>query len=519
MRNFYICIVLIISIFTLFSGVSAQTWRLQESASTLKGPKHEILPRPDGDILTITHPNAGDKGPMTICRFDNQLNEIYTRKITLLSHERYQAAWYDDDRLFLFCTDRRGGLTRYTIDDRFGSLTGQPVPLTGLLSPAEDQKAVTFHAGASRDGSYHYIVAVTSQPKDRDNTIRGILLNRQGDQLSRFQFGTPAVKPLDLALVQSDDGTLAIIYRLTSAYTLTRITTDGNVKALPLTGLPEGDLRNISWVTAGTTLRFSGLISRGKQANYATIVTGSVDPVTGSVSDLKQTDVTTLMAQAPVLQRELMQNGFPANLTLLRTMPLADGSRVVLFESSGERLVQNRFSPAMRNPASVFGHTGTFTPISPSTQGISYHSRGDVYVLRLDRDNNPQWLNVLSKNQEESDGVTAIGVGCLVDRQDNLHVFFYDSKSNPEACTANPTPIRANDPRGYEFACISITPDGSMKKQFIEVTDNRYRLMPEIAFVDNKNEACFLAVKTKMSLTEELAADRAGYKLGTIAIK
>lgn len=532
MRDLYICIFLIACVLTSVPRIAAQTYRLQESSSILKGPSHEILPCPDGEILTITHPGPGDKGPMTVCRFDGQLNELYTHRIHLLSQERYQAAWYSGDRLFLFCTDKRGGLTRYEIDDKTGSLTGQPAPLTGLLGIDSHPQDVSFLAGGSPGGEFHYIVAKTGKDKAKDKIIRGIILDRQGDKRGLFQYSTPAgAKLLDLALVQAGDGTLSMIYNYKTEepgetgaeipyhYMVVRIAIDGKESETALSGLPEGDFHYVSWVVDGQTLRFSGLMSRVKKANYTAIVTGSVDPATGSVFDMRQTEIATLMAQAPALQKGLAQNGLPSNLALLRTIALSDGSRIVLFESSGERLYLNRFSPATQNPISALGRRGAFTPISPSAQGVSYYSRGDVYALKLDRNNTPQWLNILSKNQEEQNKVTAIGIGCLADRQDNLHVFFYDSKCNPEACSANPTPIRANDPKGNEFACISITPEGAMKKQFIQLTDNRYRLMPEIVFVNNNDEACFLAVKTRMSFSEELAFGNAGYKLGIIQVK
>ena len=546
MRNIYICIILITLYFNPAFKVFAQTYRLLESSSTLKGPKHEILPRPNGDILTITHPNTGDKGPMTVSRFDDQLNEIYTRRITLLSHECYQAAWYDNDRLFLFCTDKLGGLTRYEIDENTGSLTGQPAPLTGLLGIVSHPKNAAFLTGNSPDGAFHYIVSSMEGKHSAEKTIRGLILNRHGEKTALFQYAIPATtssadlathadrgvsRPLDLLFVQGSprsidlsfvqgvDGTLSMIYGSAANYTLVRIGIDGKPNAFPLSGLPDGNFRYVSWVAEGETLRFSGLLSRTRKTNFTAIVTGSVDLTTGTVFNLRQTEVATLMAQAPPALRDRVQNGFPADLTLLRTLTLSDASRVVLFESSGQHLYQNHFSPATQNPISAFGRSGTFTSSSPSTEGIRYQSRGDVYVLKLDRDNVPQWLNVLSKNQEASEKTTAIGIGCLADQQDNLHIFFYDSKYNADAYAANPTPVRTDDPRGNEFACISITPDGAMKKQFIPITDQHYRLMPELAFVDNKNEACFLAVKTKMSITEQLASDNNGYKLGTIAVK
>jgi hypothetical protein len=510
MRNPYICIILIIfSLSVSFPG-SAQTWRLLESGANLKGPSQEIVPLPSGDILTITHPGSGKKGPMTISRFDQQLDEVYTRKISLLSHERYQSAWFDNGHIWLFCTDKTGGLTRYQLDIDFGSLTGQPLPLTGLLEIDQFHKPAAFYTGNSPDSAFHYIVSATPAPRGKD--LYGILLNRQGEKTALFHTSLPATTNSPIALTQANDGTLALIY--TSAdpsaaerYAVLCINTDGHQSTFALSGLPEGRLRYTSWTAEGKTLRFSGWMNHSGNTGMTTVVTGSVDLLTGSVFNLRQTEVTTLLARAlPAVQNRL-QNGLPAELTLLRQLQLTDGSRYVLFESSGHHLYQNHFSPATQNPLAALGRSGTFTSLSPSTQAVTYQSRGDVYVLKLDEANQPQWLDVLSKNQEEWDKVTAIGVGSLLDRQNRLHVFFYDSKLNGDACASEVTPFRADDPRGFGFACISILPDGAMTKQFILPEDHRYRLMPELAFVDNKDEACFLAVRS------------AQYKLGTIALK
>ena len=478
-------------------------WRLRESPTTLKGPCHEILPQPGGDILTITHPEPGHQGPMIISRFDPQLDELYTRRLNLLSHEQYQAAWYAGNRLFLFTTEKCGGLTRYELDDQSGALIGNPLPLTALLGLISNTKKASFYSGHSAAGDYHYIAAST------ETMVHGILLDGQGNKTTVFQYNS-TIPPADF--IQSGNGELSIIFNQSPVYTLLHITTSGECKALPLSGLPN--VSCLSWSADNTALHFAALqcgktgAALGKtNAAFTDILTGSVDPTTGHITELNHTATTQLTA-----------HNLPANLTFLRQLPLSNGARLILLESTSQRVYQNQWS-AMQNPALGRSATGGFTSISPTAQGATYLSRGDIYVLKLDAANNPQWLDILSKDQEESERLTAIGAGCLVDAADNLHVFFYDNQNNPDVWTANPTAIRADDPGNNAFACISITPDGAVKKQFITLTDNRYRLMPEIAFVGNKGQACFLAIRAKPGFSNELAFDRAGYKLGVISIE
>jgi len=503
MRNLYICIILILLSLSAFNTGNAQTWKVKESGAVLKGPAQEMLPLADGGIVTITHSQPGKKGPMTISRFDGDLIEIYSVRLSLLSRERYEAAWFYNDTLLLFTIDAAGGLTRYKFDIDNGSLTGQPLPLAGLVGIDQPLKQASFYTGGAPDSGFHYIASAAT------SVLRGILLDRRGDEIARFQHPL-ASTAAPIACTQSNDGTLALIQtnRETGAsnhYTITTIDPDGSSSSFLLAGLPNDQLHNASWAMDGGTLCFSGWLSDHVQAGLTTILTGCVDLGTRIVFGLHQTEVKTLLTKAP-------QKGFPTDLTHLRSLSLPDGGRYLLFESTGRHLYQNRFPPATQNPVSALGHTGAFSSLSPSTQAVSYQSRGDVYVLKLDAGGLPQWLDVLSKNQEEWNTISAIGVGSLLDREGRLHVFFYDNKRNSAATAADVTPFRADNPQGHGFACISIAPDGAMKKQFIFPADNGYRLMPALAFIDNKDQAYFLAVHSKLLFSTQ-------YKVGTIALK
>jgi hypothetical protein len=506
MRNLYICIALIF--FSL--GATAQTYQLTESGTVLKGPGQEILPLPGGGIVTVTHPRSGKKGPMTISRFDNDLIDIYSVRLSLLSHERYQSAWFHNDTLLLFTTDAAGGLTRYQVDIDNGSLTGQPLPLTGMLGINQPLKQVGFYAGGSADSGYHYIVSAAPRQKSSGRDLRGILLNSQGEKISFFHYPLPSTAVTPIAFTQGNDGTLALIYtspeKGAERYTVTAFSPDGSLTSIRLTGLPGDRMHNTSWAMQGGTLCFSGWMSENGKTGLTTILTGCVDLGTGIVFSLHQTEVTSLLAAARPAQAT-PATALPTELTPLRSISLPDGSSYLLFESSGPHLYQHRFSLATENPVAAMGHTGAFSSLSPSTEAVCYQSRGNVYVLKLDAANQPQWLNVLSKNQEEWGKVIAIGTGSLLDRENRLHVFFYDNKANNKPTAAEVTPFRADEPQGAGFACISINPDGAMKKQFIHPTDNGYRLMPELAFIDTRDQACFLAIRTNH------------YKVGTIALK
>ena len=253
-------------------------------------------------------------------------NELYTRRITLLSHEQYQAAWYAGNQLFLFTTDKYGGLTRYELDDQSGGLIGTPLPLTGLLGLPGHTKKASFYSGHSA-GIGGYVAAST------ESTLHGILLDTKGNKITVFQYKT-TTPPTDF--IQTANGELSIIFHQSPVYTLLHITTSGECKALPLSGLPN--VSCLSWSADNTALHFAALqcgktgAALGKtNAAFADILTGSVDPTTGHITELNHTATTQLTA-----------HNLPANLTFLRQLPLSNGARLILLESTSQRVYQNQ---------------------------------------------------------------------------------------------------------------------------------------------------------------------------------
>jgi hypothetical protein len=154
-----------------------------------------------------------------------------------------------------------------------------------------------------------------------------------------------------------------------------------------------------------------------------------------------------------------------------------------------------------------------------SSYSMTYHNRGNVYILKLDKTNTPLWLNVISKKQQEGDIVIAIGITCIADNKDNIHVFFYDNKKNIDPASSSPAEVTGTDYKRNVFACVSVARDGKMSKQFIEEKDPEFRFMLEKSVTEINNQFFVMAIKTKKAFTEEHLFNHASFRLSTVETK
>lgn len=515
---------------TVTTGLLAQSYTFKESEPTIKGPQHEILLCPDGDYLTITYPYEDDKDPVIITRFDTKLSQRYNNAIQDLSSEHFRAAVYENDRLFLLCSNKEGAINRYEVNAKAGTLTGSPVSLFELEAKEED---ATFFSGVSHDKNFHYFLAKEHKKKEKGDILQGVILDRQMNKIAAFSYTTSEdrdnIQHYDYVL--SDNGTLSLIYNVgvntkkdeytPYIYTIVQVDAKGKTNTMSLSGLPNGDLQNLSWTPENNQLLFTGLLSLQKKVGFTVILSGSFDPATKKTTDLRQTEVNTLLTKAPDFMNEIRTKGIPSQVALLKTIPLSDGSKAMLLEVNSDRFYQSHYAPAMQNSNPAFNKPGmnngpgAFT----SSYSVTYHNRGDVYVLKLDRNNNPQWLDLVAKQQEEADLVITIGIACTTDSKNNIHIFFYDNRKNTESNAAKVKVVSGTDHKSNVLACVSVAPDGAMKKQFIDPEDAEFQLMPEKSVAETSNELCFMAIKSKKAFTATHLFNHASYRLSTAMIK
>lgn len=452
----------------------AQQYSVMESNIDIKGPKHDILHCTDGGLITITYPFAGDKDSVIVARFDVKLNQQYSKGIKDLSNQHYRAAIYGSGGLFLLTSNKDGGVSSYAVADTTGALIGSPVSLFSMDAKEEDAE---FTSGSSPDNNLHYIIAQGKHRKEKGEVLQGALVDRRGRKIVTFSYTTPEdrndVKHLDVVL--SNDGIIDMIYNVASKYTIVQVDLRGRPLAIPLSGLPAGDLRNIAWsLDRHSRLLFTGFLSATKNTSFTAILSGSFDPVTKKLSALSQTDIT--------------ERGLPTNISLIKTLNLPDGRALVLEDTSG----------------------------TPQAQTVVYQSRGNNYIVKLDQNNALQWVNLVSKNQKEQDMALAIGTACIADDRGNIHLFFYDDKNNTDVVTASPSPVDGTKNKKSLLACVTITPDGSTKKQMHPQQDPQFVMMLEKSVTAGSNEVYFLAIKPKKTKGSPLT--HAEFHLGEVSV-
>jgi|GEM_PF-1244060 hypothetical protein len=514
----------------------AQQYSVLESNIDIKGPKHDILHCTDGGFITITYPFTDDKDPVTVTRFDAKLNQQYSNEIKDLSHEHYRASIYGTGGLFLLTSNKDGGVSSYAVTENTGVLSGSPVSLFSMDAKEEDAE---FTSGSSPDNNLHYIIAQGKHRKEKGEILQGALIDRRGNKIVAFSYTTPEdrddFKHLDVVL--SNDGIIDLVYNVAVRpgkddytpfkYTIVQVDLRGRPTAIPLSSLPEGDLRNIAWsLDKHSRILFTGFLSAKKKTGFTAIMSGSFDPITKKLGALSQTEITPLLTNQPDFVKDLTKKGLPTDISLIKTLNLPDGSRALVLEDNSDKVYQSYY-PAFNNPVPYSPVMGSFGNVANASNhnigmtpsySIVYQKRGNNYIVKLDQNNIPLWINLVSKNQSEPDIALAVGTACVADDRGNIHLFFYDDKKNTDVSTAKPKEVDGYKNKKHLLACVTIAPDGSMKKQMHPQQDPHFRMMLEKSVTGSNNEAYFLAIKTKKAFTQTHLLNHAKFHLGELSV-
>lgn len=503
------------------TSIYAQPYKLAKSADELSGPQHELLSLPGGDLITITYPYDDEKVPVIVTRFDHSLKQKYTHPNLELNHENFRSAVLTGDRLFLLCTNKEGAVNRYEVNENTGALTGSPTPLFELPGKPDDCE---FLSGSTLGGNWHFLLAKGHTKREKGLILQGAILDQQGNKTASFTYTTPEDRDdIDqVDVIPNDKGGLFLIYDVivkTSkdaftplVYNVVTVDATGKSNAFALTGRPAGDLRAISWVAQENRLLFTGLLAPAKKGGFRSVCSGTVDPAQHKVADVRVTDLASLMAQAPPPFK-----GWVSEYTsLVKTISLPDGSRTLVLEVRGDRDFQSHYAPTpnANNSALANGSLASYS--------YTFYDRKNIYLLKVDGSNTPQWLNIVTKKQVEADVVISTGTAATTDAKGNILLFFVDSKNN--ALPAAPTDKTIVGVDGLQYkqnvlACVSVAPDGVEKKQFLEdQPDVEFRPILSKSVPAAGNDLCFVAIKVKKAFTVEKTMNHSHFRLGTITI-
>jgi hypothetical protein len=528
--------IILIDLFVL--PARAQQYTRKESELVMAGPLHDIIPCPGGGHLVITYPLVETNSPadLAITKYDAQLSILYNNPLKELHPSYYRGALYSDNRLFLFCSNN-SVVTRYEIDDKTGKIIGKPLTLYTLVEKEftshtfslQTTKA-NFYTGSSHNKEFHYSFARNVEHKKQE-TIEGVILNKKMEVTAHFSFLKPKEegewyhnKDDAVQVVLSDKGALTIVYRVAvepkrheyipNKYTLVQVDEKGTSGETVLSDLPVGDLRDFSLAIQDDQLTFTGLLSHTSKEGFTAFVSGRFDPVSKKITDLRETALNTLLSNLPpFMVKAIGKNGISTDSRLIRSIPLKDGSKIIIAQPSTWGFVHEGY------------YGGVLTPDYNTGGPIQWFYRSDITVLKMDPHNVPLWLDVITNTQAESDLTIDLGIASTLDDKDNLHLFFNDKTKNQVPCDprvfdGTNTILNTNDYKSHELVCVSITPDGKMKKQFIgENKDYPFHLMPENSLSGIGNTLYFMAIKFSIALHANHLLNHADYRFGSISIK
>jgi hypothetical protein len=525
------CILAVSGLF-FASQTHAQQITLNQSTTETSGPLHQLLACPDGDYLDLIFHFADDKEPVTATRFDpHTLTARYTSQIPELVHLQDQTVMYAGDRLFLFATHGQGDVSRYEINDKNGTLVG---PATILFNLEQKENDVNFSSGSSADKRSHYLVTEKYYYKEKNTRLQGVILDQQMNKTAAFSytFDGPRDQATPFHVVQADDGGLFILlgfmvktekddYR-PWAYTLLQVDTKGKVSATPLTGLPAGVLRNFTLVPRKNQLFITAFQLKGKKDKaFSGFVSGSYDLVQKKYSDIKQVELKSLMTQSPDITDYIEKKWLTWDVVIIKTFTLSDGSGIQVLERNA--LYRSLSGTGNVGQIMPFGNTFS-TPTGPvgasaSAGTINYPQRGDLYILKVDRDNRPQWFNVIPRWQEEIDRVITIGTACVAGDHDKIHLFYYDDKKDTEPAITKRFLIYGKEYKSNKLACLTIAPDGKMNKQLLDIPEPQFRWNVESAMTSVPNKFVLMTIKPHFSLSFEKFYNKSEYRLSSAEIK
>jgi hypothetical protein len=508
------------------TGTFAQQYTIYQSTVDVKGPQHVLLPCSNGDYLTITYPFTDDNDPVIVARFDHSLNQKYTTKIADLKKIHYQSNLYCNGRLALICNDKDGNVSRYDVDDKTGALSGSPVPLFTFQARENDTK---FYTGNAPGRNFHYFVTKQRIKKEKGAVLQGVILDQQYGKLAAFTFTTPEDNNdfNHVDFLQSDDGTLYMIYSVNvkitkdnytpHTYKVVMVDTKGSTRAYPMNGIPQGDLGDISWSIDGIRLSFTGLLAHEKKKGYTTVFTGSLD-FQKRKGAFHQTELAALMAKTPDFLQHFKDHGIPTSVELIRTLRLSDGSHIVVFEDHGQYTYQSHYAPMSPSNPGFSSAPASLAMGTMASYSITYENRGNLFLIKTDANNTPQWANIVTKNQREADMAIAIGTAVTIDSKDNVHLFFQDDKKDKEVDRKKPKEVDGLKGKKNKLACVTVDPAGAMTKMFIDVKKSKYRPMLEGSEGDTPGELCFMSIRKHTAFSIDHMLNHADYHLGTITI-
>ncbi|KAA2238839.1 hypothetical protein F0L74_21735 [Chitinophaga agrisoli] len=500
----------------------AQQYKRQETATDLATTNHHIFMNDSHQYLVVSFPYDEEDGrEVSVAAYDGKMKQVYMNKLDQFSRQEYLTGTYNSGGLFLFGKTSAGQVMCTRVDDKTGTAAGAPVT---LYTAKEGKFEYGINTGKSADSSHYFNVHAYREKGQEGWTVEGVVMDRQMKVLSPFRYATPETddEVKTCYYQMANDGTMIIVFKMEQKtqkdnytpykYTVVQINSKGKSTTSTLNGLPVGAFSCTSWKLDGSTLRYTGLMAKTKKAGCTHFITGTYDLQAKKTITTTETELKQLVtpAQTSRYTKDIAEDGLPSDAFLADNISFSDGSRAMVFQTYSSYTYQSYY-------ANVHGGN-SFKP----SYSVNMKTRGNLYVLRLNADYEPQWIKAVAMDQEEPDLDLHLGATCVPDSKNGLQVFFYDVEKNasaePEKRVAK---VGASDIKHDKLAAVSISAEGKMKKSFLyDIDESDYHLSPERAFSLVDNQLVYIAIRHKgLSFTARKLFTHAQYHLGTISVQ
>jgi hypothetical protein len=435
---------------------SAQKYTFAASKAEVKDYLHKFFTTSNGKYVDIEYATphgafTGDRSEKNaiVALYDHELKQVFSKPLVATNGQTYENGYSLGNKMVLLFSEKGKSVSAYELNPEDGT-----AKLASELFSGEDEYT-NIQVGLSPDSSLSYIIAKYYHKKE-PNTYTGVILNKQLHIVSKIS-ASDEDKGNDVDNVQfalSNEGVFNIITAVNGSdskkdynpfnYTVQQINTNGKKTTGHLTDVPKGQFSDISFQATKNELSFTGFITSEKKGRVTDVVAGVYDGVQKKITQSKKSS---------------FEDEIGNTAALLAYHKLKDNSTIIIMEE---------------------GHSSTNTTTSfPQTTGFSMGTShtsylfvsGNLYVIKLNSNNELAWMKTVYKNQWEGQRYIYTGTASLVDKDDNLHLFFQDCLKNTDL--ENPKPVRAVLPSGKSgaLATMVITKDGKMTKKFVNPYD------------------------------------------------
>ena len=468
---------------------TAQNYSVTESKTILKDYLHKIFAMEEKYVDIIYASPHGlfsydrDDRHAKLNVYDRSMNQLYEKEITAMNGLKYEAGLVMNGRLYIFATDKKQKLFGYELNTTNGSAKELPEDLFEL--PSSYYNVLTSY---SPDSAYCYISFTNYEKK---GFLRALVMDKNMKVVHRLQ-GDLSSKMYDISftsLLLSNSGSAIGIAALNNRpgkkdntrlkYSVLEFDKDGNMSVNLLDGLPTGYLSQFSWTAIKSGFSFTAFLATNDKDGYTSLVSGEYNVDQRKIENLSQSTFNM-----PV----------PTNTWFISSYILKDLSHYFLLEA---RHVDYFYDRTTGRP-----------------RGGNYWA-GNVYVVKTTPDNKAEWVRQIQKSQLEAADWIYTGTTSMLDKSENLHVFFHD---RPESNCLDPQAnidgivLEGKKVNNTSLIAVKFNRDGSTIKKIIADNNGReFRFSPTRSYSVYKNEMIYSGIKWKVGGYSTLT-------LGTISL-